>query len=53
MAVEKLGGGLGEDGGGGDIVHLEEHGRGGHGGVAEAGASEGGEGRVGGDEVAR
>ena len=38
VAVEELGGDGGKAGGGGDEIHLEEHGRGGHGGVAKAGA---------------
>jgi hypothetical protein len=40
-------------GGGGNVVHLEEHGRWEHGGVAEAGEGEGGEAGGGGEEVAQ
>ena len=38
VAVEELDGGVGETGGRGDVVGLEEDRRGRHGGVAEAGA---------------
>ena len=44
VAVEELGCDGGTAGGGGDEIHLEEHGRGGHGGVAKAGARKGAEG---------
>ena len=42
MAVEELRGDLIEGGRGGQVVYLKEHGRRLNGGVAEAGAGEGG-----------
>ena len=52
VAVEELRCVQCEGGGEGQVVHLEEHGRGRNGGVAEAGAGDGGQRRVGRKELA-